>query len=76
MPQPALPDLPGPRRHTASEPRRQRLHKRIEEGFGCIKSTGGLAKTRYPELDRVGWMFTLTASAYNLARLPKLLAGG
>jgi hypothetical protein len=23
---------------------------------------------------RVGWMFTLTAAAYNLVRLPKLLA--
>jgi hypothetical protein len=25
-------------------------------------------------LDRVGWAFTLAASAYNLVRLPKLLA--
>ena len=52
----------------------QRLRKRIEEGFGWIKTTGGLAKTRHRGLDRVGWMFTLTAAAYNLARLPKLLA--
>ena len=51
-----------------------RLRKRIEEGFGWIKTTGGLAKTRHRGLDRVGWMFTLTATAYNLARLPKLLA--
>ena len=53
---------------------RQRLRKRIEEGFGWIKTTGGLAKTRHRGLDRVGWMFTLTAAAYSLARLPKLLA--
>ena len=52
----------------------QRLRKRIEEGFGWIKTTGGLAKTRHRGLDRVGWMFTLTAAAYNLVRLRKLLA--
>ena len=37
----------------------QRLRKRIEEGFGWIKTTGGLAKTRHRGLGRVGWMFTL-----------------
>ena len=52
----------------------QRLRKRIEEGFGWIKTTGGMAKTRHRGLDRVGWMFTLTAAAYNLVRMPKLLA--
>ena len=52
----------------------QRLRKRIEEGFGWIKTTGGMAKTRHRGLDRVGWMFTLTAAAYNLIRMPKLLA--
>ena len=52
----------------------QKLRKRIEEGFGWIKTTGGLAKTRHRGLDWVGWMFTLTAAAYNLVRLPKLLA--
>ena len=52
----------------------QRLRKRIEEGFGWIKTTGGLAKTRHRGLDRVGWTFTLTPAAYNLVRLPKLLA--
>ena len=52
----------------------QRLRKRIEEGFGWIKTTGGLAKTRHRGLDRVGWMFTLTAVSHNLVRLPKLLA--
>ena len=52
----------------------QKLRKRIKEGFGWIKTTGGLAKTRHRGLDRVGWMFTLTAAAYILVRLPKLLA--
>ncbi|WP_366554819.1 transposase [Aquibaculum sediminis] len=54
----------------------QRLRKRIEEGFGWIKTTRNLAKTRHRGLDRVGWSFTLTAAAYNLVRLPKLLATG
>lgn len=44
------------------------------EGFGWIKTTGGLAKTRHRGRDRVGWMFTFTAAAYNLVRLPKLIA--
>jgi hypothetical protein len=51
----------------------QRLRKRIEEGFGWIKTTGGLRKTRHRGTARVGWMFTLTAAACNLVRLPKLL---
>ncbi len=29
---------------------------------------------RHRELDRVGWPFTFTMAAYNLIRLPKLLA--
>jgi len=52
----------------------QRIRKRIEEPFGWIKSSAGLRKTRHRGLDRVGWMFTLYAAAYNLIRLPKLLA--
>ena len=52
------------------------MRKRIEEGFGWIKTTGTLAKTRHRGLDRVGWSFTLAAAAYNLVRLPKLLAAG
>jgi transposase len=52
----------------------QRVRKRIEEAFGWIKTTGGLRKTRHCGTARVGWMFTLTAAACNLVRLPKLLA--
>lgn len=54
----------------------QRLRKRIEEGFGWMKTTAGLAKTRHRGIERVGWMFTLTAAAYNLVRIPRLLATG
>ena len=51
----------------------RRLRKRIEEVFGWSKAVAGLRKTRHGGLARVGWMFTLTATAYNLVRLPKLV---
>jgi transposase len=54
--------------------RSQRIRKRIEEGIGWIKTVGGLRKTRHRGTARVGWLFTLTAAACNLVRLPKLLA--
>ena len=52
----------------------QRLRKRIEEAFGWIKQSAGFRKTRHRGIDRVGWMFTLNVAAYNLIRLPRLLA--
>jgi len=52
-----------------------RIRKRIEESFGWIKTIAGQRKTRFRGLDRVGWAFTFAAAAYNLVRLPKLLAG-
>ncbi len=51
----------------------QRARKRIEEVFGWAKSAAGFRQTRHRGTARVGWMFTLTAAAYNLVRLPKLL---
>jgi IS5 family transposase len=53
-----------------------RLRKRIEEPFGWIKTVAGLRKTRHRGLDRVGWIFTLTVTAYNLLRIPKLCPQG
>src|SRR5918995_2923232 len=52
----------------------QRMRKRIEEAFGWIKTVAGQTKTKFRGVDRVGWAFTLAAAAYNLVRLPKLLA--
>ena len=52
-----------------------RIRKRIEEVFGWMKTVGVLRKTRHRGTERVGWMFTFVAAAYNLVRLPKLLAG-
>jgi transposase len=51
-----------------------RIRKRIEETFGWIKTIAGLRKTRFRGLERVGWAFTFAAAAYNLVRLPRLLA--
>jgi transposase len=51
-----------------------RVRKRIEEVFGWMKTVGGQRKTRYRGTARMGWMFTLAAAAYNLIRMPKLLA--
>jgi transposase len=52
----------------------QRCRKRIEEVFGWIKSSAGLAKVKLRGRDRVDAAFTLALAAYNLIRLPKLLA--
>jgi transposase len=52
----------------------QRLRKRVEEIFGWMKTVGNLRKTRHRGGDRVGWMFTLTAAAYNLVRMRNLTA--
>jgi hypothetical protein len=52
----------------------QRIRKRIEEAFGWVKTVAGQDKTRFRGRDRVGWAFTFAAAAYNLVRLPKLLA--
>jgi len=48
--------------------------KRIEEPFGWMKTVGGLRKTRHRGRDLVEWFFVLTAAAYNLVRIPKILA--
>ncbi len=52
----------------------QRIRKRIEEAFGWIKTVAGQAKTRFQGVERVELAFTFAAAAYNLVRLPKLLA--
>ncbi|MEI9988567.1 MAG: IS5 family transposase [Rhizomicrobium sp.] len=52
----------------------QRCRKRIEEVFGWIKGAAGLAKVKVRGLARVNATFVMALSAYNLVRLPKLLA--
>jgi transposase len=52
----------------------RRCRKRIEEVFGWIKSSAGQSKTKFRGVDRVRSQFTLALAAYNLIRLPRLLA--
>jgi transposase len=52
----------------------QRLRKRIEESFGWSKTVGGLAQVKVRGLAKVRAVFVFGVAAYNLVRLPKLLA--
>ena len=52
----------------------QRCRKRIEEVFGWIKATAGFAGVKVRGKPRVNATFTLAVAAYNLIRIPKLLA--
>jgi transposase len=52
----------------------QRCRKRVEEVFGWTKGAAGLIKVKLRGRARVDAIFTLTLAAYNLIRLPKLLA--
>ena len=51
----------------------QRKRKLIEEASGWAKTIAGLAKMKVRGLARVRHSFTLTMTAYNLIRMPKLL---
>lgn len=52
----------------------QRCRKRIEETFGWIKVQAGFAKIKLRTQPKVEAVFTFAAVAYNLIRIPKLLA--
>lgn len=52
----------------------QRCRKRIEEIFGWIKKPGGLSKAKVRGRPKVEAAFTFTVIAYNLIRIPKLMA--
>lgn len=49
-----------------------RKRKRVEEIFGWMKTVGLMRKTRHRGRERVDWMFTFTAAAYNLIRMRNL----
>ena len=52
----------------------QRLRKRIEEGFGWTKTVGGLMQVKVRGLAKVRAAFVFAMAAYNIVRLPKLIA--
>ena len=51
----------------------QRKRKLVEQGFGWMKTIGGLRKLRHRGGPLVTWIFTFTAAAYNIVRLRRLL---
>ena len=52
----------------------QRRRKRIAESFGWAKTIGGAAKLKLRGLAKAKGFFTFQMIAYNLIRIPKLLA--
>lgn len=52
----------------------QQKRKLVEQGFGWMKTVGGLRKLRHRGGPLVEWIFTFTAAAYNIVRMRRLLA--
>jgi len=52
----------------------QKERKRIEESFGWLKTIALMRKVRHRGLEKVAWIFTFAAAAYNLVRMRKLMA--
>ncbi len=46
----------------------------IEKGFGWLKQTGPLRQVKLRGLEKVDWLFVFSCAAYNLIRLPRLIA--
>lgn len=51
----------------------QRKRKLVEEIFGWCKTIARVGKARFRGVARIGWAFGLTACAYNLLRIAKLV---
>jgi transposase len=51
----------------------QKKRKRIEEIFGWMKTVALMRKVRHRGRERVAWMFTWAAAAYNLVRIRNLI---
>jgi hypothetical protein len=54
----------------------QRKRKLVEQGFGWMKTVGGLRKLRHRGGPLVTWVFTFAAAAYNIVRMRRLLTAG
>jgi hypothetical protein len=52
----------------------QQKRKLVEQGFGWMKTVGGLRKLHHRDVALVRWVFTFNAAAYNLVRMHNLLA--
>jgi transposase len=65
--------LDGRTTRHAGYARSQQKRKLVEQGFGWMKTVGGLRKLRHRGGALVRWVFTFTAAAYNIVRLRRLL---
>jgi transposase len=52
----------------------QKTRKRIEESFGWLKTIALMRKVRHRGIEKVAWVFTFAAAAYNLVRMRRLVA--
>lgn len=52
-----------------------KIRKRIEEGFGWMKTVGRLRKTMHRGIEKIAWHLDLHAAAYNLVRMKNLGLG-
>ena len=50
----------------------QKIRKRIEEGFGWMKTVGGFRKTRFKGMGRTQLCACLVGAACNLVRMANL----
>ncbi|MBZ5678406.1 MAG: IS5 family transposase [Acidobacteriia bacterium] len=46
----------------------------VEKPFGWMKTVGGMRKVKLRGIENLWWLFTFTAAAFNLWRIPKLRA--
>ena len=53
----------------------QACRPRVEPAFGWLKTIAGIRKVKLRGLPNVDWLFVFASAAFNLLRLPKLLAG-
>jgi transposase len=53
----------------------QKIRKRIEEGFGWMKTVGKIRKTMYRGIDKIAMQLDMHAAAYNLVRMKNLGLG-
>jgi IS5 family transposase len=52
----------------------QAARPRIEPVFGWMKTIGGIRKVKLRGLANIDWLFVLACAAFNLKRIPRLLA--
>jgi len=67
------PGLDGRTTRSAGYQISQRIRKRVEEIFGWMKTVGVFRKTRFRGLSRFGEHGLMTAAAYNLMRISRMV---